>query len=109
MFWTKPNSLNARYFDAFYRATYEDGARIATEYKLLSDPPLRRWRYRPDPEKEGEAAGWSRPEFDDAAWETTDCAVETWSDLGLHNDMGALWYRTTVAVPAVTAGKKVYL
>jgi len=107
--WTKPNSMNTGYFDAFYKATYEDGARVAREFQVLTDPPLRQWRYLPDAEKKGESAGWSQPEFDDAAWKTTDCAVDTWSDLGLHNHMGSLWYRTRVKLPAVPAGKKVYL
>jgi beta-galactosidase/beta-glucuronidase len=36
-------------------------------------------------------------------------AVDTWSDLGLHNYMGSVWYRTTVKLPAAAAGKKTYL
>lgn len=107
--WTKPNSINTIYFDAFYKATYEDGARVAREFQVLTEPPLRRWSYQPDSEKKVESAGWARPEFDDASWKTTDCAVDTWSDLGLHNYMGSLWYRTRVKLPAVPAGKKVYL
>jgi hypothetical protein len=109
MGWTKPDSLNTRYFDAFYKATYEDAARVAANYRVLTDPPVRRWRFRADKDKQGEAAGWAAPGFDDAKWTPTDCAVDTWSALGLHNYMGAAWYRTTVPVPAVPAGKKVYL
>jgi hypothetical protein len=109
MVWSKPDAVNVRYFDAFYKATYEDAARIAAGFQILTDPPLRRWRYQLDREKKGEAAGWSRPDFDDSAWGTTDCAVDTWSALGLHNYMGSLWYRTKVGVPAVPAEKRVYL
>ena len=46
-----------------------------------------------------EINGWDTTNFDDAKWQATDCAVDTWSALGLHNYMGSLWYRTTVAVP----------
>ena len=109
MGWTKPDTLNANYFDAFYKETYEDAARVSAGFQVLTTPPLRQWRYQPDKEKKGEAAGWFKPGFDDAAWKTTDCAVDTWSALGLHNYMGSVWYRTAVKVPAVPAGKKVYL
>jgi hypothetical protein len=109
MHWTKPDSINTRYFDAFYKATYEDAARIAGGHQVLTNPPVRKWRYRVDKEKKGEAAGWSRPDFADTTWKTTDCAVDTWSALGLHNYMGSVWYRTTVNLPPVPAGKKVYL
>jgi hypothetical protein len=109
MSWTGPNTIHVRYFDAFYRATYNDAARVAANYEVLTQPPLRRWRYQADPKKQGESAGWARGEFNDAGWKTTDCAVETWSTLGLHNYMGPLWYRAKVAVPAVPSGAKVYL
>jgi len=39
----------------------------------------------------------------------TDSCVDTWSALGYHNYMGAMWYRAPVELPAVPAGKKVYL
>lgn len=107
--WTKPDTLNVRYFDAFCKATYEDAARVAAGFQILTTPPLRQWRYRPDKERKGEAAGWFKPGFDDATWKKTDCAVDTWSALGLHNYMGSLWYRAKVKVPAVPVGKKVFL
>jgi sugar lactone lactonase YvrE len=109
MGWTGPNTIHVRYFDAFYRATYDAAARIAAQYRVLTEAPLRRWRYHPDKEKKGEAAGWGRPDFDDVKWQTTDCVVDTWSALGLHNYMGSLWYRTKVSVPPVAPGKRVFL
>lgn len=108
MGWTQNRTLGVIYFDAFYKATYDDAARLARMTERLAGP-LRQWRVRRDAEKAGEAAGWSRADFDDSAWRTTDCAVETWSTLGWHNDMGAAWYRTSVTLPEVTAGKKVWL
>ncbi len=109
MAWTKPDTLNTKYFDAFFKATYEDAARVASGFQVLTTPPLRQWRYQQDRQKKGEAAGWFKLDLDDAAWKRTDCAVDTWSALGLHNYMGSLWYRAKVKLPAVPAGKKVYL
>lgn len=109
MGWTGKDTINVRYFDAFYKATYDDATRVAGQYEILTTPPLRQWRYQPDKDKIGEKTGWSAADFDDQAWKTTDCMVDTWSALGLHNYMGSLWYRTRVKLPELPAGKKVYL
>lgn len=108
MGWTGPETVNVRYFDAFYRATYDDAARIARDFQVLT-PPLRQWRIQKDPRKDGAAQGWQRPDFDDSAWQTTDCIVDTWSRIGLHNYMGTAWYRTTVEAPDAKAGRKLRL
>ncbi len=100
---------HAAIFDAFYKATYEDAARVAGGFQILTSPPLRQWCYQQDEPKKGEAGGWFKPDFDDNAWKSTDCAVDTWSTLGLHNYMGSLWYRTKVKLPAFPAGNKGYL
>jgi hypothetical protein len=103
----KGGSLNSIYFNSFYNATYKDAARVARDFTLLT-PALRTWRWQQDREKKGEAAGWAAS-FADGGWKTTDVPVDTWSALGLHNYMGSLWYRTEVKLPALPAGKKVYL
>lgn len=108
MGWTGKETVNVRYFDAFYKATYEDAARVAAKYAVLTKPPLRAWQYAADPDKKGEANGWAKADFDDAGWKATDPAVDTWSALGLHNYMGSVWYRTAVKLPPA-AGKKTYL
>jgi len=108
MGWTRDRSLNVRYFDAFYNATYVDAARIAKEHQLVG-PPLRTWRYHPDPEKQGEKSGWSAATLSDGAWKTTDSAVDTWSSLDLHGYMGSLWYRQTVTLPEIADGEKLHL
>ena len=55
--WTKPDTLNAKYYSAFHEKTYEDAARIAANFQVLTNPPLRQWRYRKDDKKVGEASG----------------------------------------------------
>ncbi|MFN0195534.1 MAG: DUF4838 domain-containing protein [Planctomycetaceae bacterium] len=108
MGWTGENTLNVRYSDYFYGVTHTDAARIANEQRLLLSP-MKNWRFQQDKDKQGESSGWHTPEFDDSAWKTTDCVVDTWSALGLHNYMGSAWYRMKVKVPVVEADKKTFL
>ncbi len=108
MGWTGERTVNVRYFEAFYKKTYDDAARVMNDAVRVGEP-LRRWRYQPDERKQGEAVGWSRGEFDDSAWKTTDCAIDTWSAIGLHNYMGSVWYRTSVKLDPPAAGKRCHL
>jgi len=105
--WT-PKTLAGLYFDAFFAAAYKDADRINREGVLVT-PPLTAWRYLADKEKQGEKLGWQKPGFDDAAWKTTDPGRDTWADLGLLDYFGAMWYRTTVKIADLPAGKKVFL
>ena len=107
--WTGDDTIYGQYFGQFFQRTYDDASRVAEGYTILTDPPLRKWRYHADEEKTGEVAGWSRPDFDDSDWKTTDTCVETWSALGYHNYMGAMWYRGEVTLPQIQAGRKVFL
>jgi hypothetical protein len=109
MGWTGPETINGRYFDSFYKATYDDAARIAAKFTVLTQPPLKSWRWQKDKDKKGEAEAWSQPKFGDSSWKITDPGVDTWSSLGLHNYMGSLWYRTSVTMPVLVAGKKTFL
>lgn len=108
MGWTGPKTLNVRYFEAFYEATYDEAARIAREFEILGKP-MRSWRFQADKDKKAEARGWTGPAFDDAGWKTTDPMIDTWSALGLHNYMGSVCYRATAKLPAIPAGKKTFL
>jgi hypothetical protein len=101
----KGGSLNSVYFNAFYEATHRDAGRMAKDYDRLA--LVREWRWKQDAKKEGEKAGWATA--DASAWKTTDVMHDTWSALGMHNYMGSVWYRQTVKLPAVPAGKKVLL
>jgi hypothetical protein len=108
MGWTGENTLNVRYFDAFYGLTHNDAARVATQFNVVA-APLKQWKFQTDKDKQGEALGWSKSDFDDSAWKTTDCVTDTWSSLGLHNYMGSAWYRMKLKVPPLAAGKKTFL
>ncbi len=105
----KGGSLYSAYFAAFFQPAYDDATRIWRDFLILTTPPLRQWRYWADEQKRGEAAGAAREDFDDSAWKATDPCVETWSTVGYHNYMGAMWYRQKVALPQVPQGKGVYL
>src|SRR5262249_48625919 len=106
--WAPEKNVNNSYFNAFYKGTYEDAARIARDYRLIT-PAIRSFRFIADEKKQGEKAGWAAPAFDDAKWRTTDVAIDTWSALNLHNYMGSAWYRTKLTLPAQPKGKKVGL
>ncbi|MDA1211927.1 MAG: DUF4838 domain-containing protein [Planctomycetota bacterium] len=108
MGWTGENTLTVRYSDYFYGVTHTDAARIRNEHTLLV-APMKNWKFQPDKEKQGEADGWFKPEFDDSSWRSTNCVVDTWSSLGLHNYMGSAWYRMNVKVLDVPPGKKIKL
>jgi len=109
MGWTGKNTLNVRYFDAFYKETHEDASRIASKFDVLTIPPMRTWKYQKDQDKKGEANGWAKADFADGAWKATDVAVDTWSALGMHNYMGSVWYRKSVNLSKAAAGKKTFL
>ncbi|MCC7421938.1 MAG: DUF4838 domain-containing protein [Planctomycetaceae bacterium] len=109
MGWTGPQGIYGVYFKSFYDATHNDAARIAREKTILTPTPLQKWKFEVDKDKAGEAAGWQKPEFDDSKWKTSNPGIDTWSALGLHNYMGAAWYRHKVTLPAVPAGKKIWL
>ncbi len=64
--------------------------------------PKEQWRFRLDPGREGHQAGWFKPEYDDAQWDTI--AIEqAWQKAG-HDYIGVAWYRRTVDLPDKPAG-----
>jgi hypothetical protein len=98
----------ASYFNTFSSPLVKDATRLATTCKVTTRP-LRQWRYMADKDGQGEKQGWNKPEFDDKGWKVTDPCVATWSSLGLFDYFSSVWYRAKVVVPAVPAGKKVFL
>jgi len=105
--WT-PLTAAGNWFKYFLLATYTDGSRIAKEFTVLPQP-LRQWKYAVDKDKTGEAQNWHGADFKDTDWKSTDAGMESWAFLGLENYYGPVWYRSTVKVPALAAGKKLFL
>lgn len=104
-----PLTLASRYFNPFYGVTYRDASRIAKEFQILTTPPIGPFRFQVDKEKNGEALGWSKPDFDDRAWKTADPMTDSLSALGYHDYFGAMWYRASFKSLSIPAGKKVFL
>lgn len=66
------------------------------------------WKFRTDPDKSGEAQGFTRPDYDDSAWETirTD---RPWEEQGHPGYNGWGWYRLNVDIPADAPGSPVLI
>lgn len=103
-----PETVGGFCFKNFYQPAYDDGARIARDFTVIV-PTLRQWRYAIDRKKQGGSLGWQNSEYDDRDWPTTDPCVDTWSALGLNDYFVPMYYRTTINLPAVANGKKIYL
>lgn len=107
--WAPATTLSGGYFNQFYHQTYQDAARVANDFAIITPQPLREFRYQADADKHGEAQGWATPEFDDGSWKVTDVCIDSWSALGYHAWFKSMWYRAQVKLPALRPGKKVYL
>lgn len=105
-YWS-PN-VAGRWFSLFFQSPYLESARIMKNFAVIGKP-IREWKYVVDKEKQGEAQGWNEAAFDDAAWKTTDATQERWATLGIPDYFGSMWYRQKVKVPAIPAGKKVFV
>lgn len=120
--WT-PLTVAGSYFNQFTEATYRDAARMAKTHVMLR-PILREWKYAflKDPGtraeadapafdgvKQGRDSGWNKPDFDDSAWQTTDIGKDTWSDLGIKDGNGTMWYRSSFLAPKLESGKRLFL
>ena len=64
---------------------------------------------RADPGNKGFGQGWAAPEFDDSGWPTMDLPVAWEMVEGMGTLDGAVWFRRTVEVPQVWAGKDLTL
>jgi beta-galactosidase/beta-glucuronidase len=86
------------------------------EYTRVGSPMLT-WKWKHNPGPESDSLPWTAPDFADKDWPTTQIVRDTWSDLGLHSALtdaasgrsGRMAYRATQKLPALPAGKKVYL
>ena len=102
-------TFGGQYYDWFYSRTHASAQNIATNATLLVAKPVRDFRWKAVERGAPDTEGFAKPGFDDAAWPTTDVALQTWSSLGLHNHMGSMWYRTTIDVAQPQSGKTVWL
>lgn len=101
------SGLALDYVNWFWGEAFDEATRKNRELEPLG-PPLLKWAYEIDPEKKAEEWGWTKPEFDDTTWKTTEVVKETWSSLGQHNYMGRMAYRCSVQLAALPTGKKAY-
>jgi hypothetical protein len=70
-------------------------------------------RARTDPFDDGRFARWQDPGFDDSGWKSL-LTTRGWEDQGFIDKQGrayrgVMWYRLTVDLPAVAAGRSVWL
>jgi hypothetical protein len=105
-----PKTAIVTYYDTQTKETYDQASAIANGARLLTPAPLREWKYRfeKDP-KVGEAAGYAKPDFDDAAWKTTDTTMDCWTTLGHTYELTSAWYRSRTDLPTPAPGKRVHL
>jgi len=101
-------TVSVVYADAFCFQSYNEAAHLSREYDILA-PIVTTWTHAEDKEKRGEELGWHAPDFDDSAWKKTDVASDTWADLGLFDYYGTVWYRRSIDIASIPAGKKVLL
>lgn len=107
--WAPDTTVAGRWYKLFFQPPYLDAARIVKNYALVFARPVRDWKYLVDKEKSGEALGLYKADLADKEWKTTDVAAERWATLGIPDYFGPVWYRQVLKIPAVPAGKKVYL
>jgi hypothetical protein len=107
---------NPAWSDGMYSLGYKDGSRMEREYARFGQPMLE-WKWQHNPILEFDEVVWTVPEFNDNAWPVTHVVRDTWSSLGHHLTMtdaasgrsGRMVYRAGQKLPAVPAGKKVFL
>jgi len=107
---------NPSWSDVMYSVGYKDGSRMEKEYTRVGTPMLD-WKWQHNPKPEAESLPWTAVDFDDKEWKTTNVVRDTWSSLGHHYSLtdeasgrsGRMAYRASQTLPAITAGKKVYL
>ncbi len=94
-----PDTISANYYDAFMKPAFDVVSRIADEEAVSSVTTSFRWR------AERSTVDYSVPHtaFADASWRTTNVAVDSWSALGLHDFLGAMWYRARITRPQARA------
>ena len=107
---------NPLWSDSMYSVGYKGGSRMEREY-ARHGKALLEWRWKYNPGVEADSLPWTAPDFVDTNWPVMHVVRDTWSSLGHHLTMtdapsgrsGRMAYRTRQKLPAVPAGKKVFL
>lgn len=104
----KPNTY--RVLEAHTQEGFSDESTFGDlweTHEFIADLPLE-WRFRMDPDEEGETQGWHRPGFDDSDWSVLKIR-EFWEPQGFSPYDGAAWYRLGYMPPDLPRDRRVYL
>lgn len=85
--------------------TVKDFARVMAVSDVVCEVP-QNWRFRTDPNREGETGRWFATEFDDSEWAAIPIGV-WWENAGYVGYDGLAWYRTSLHIPEDFRGRKV--
>ncbi|HEY3321486.1 MAG TPA: DUF4838 domain-containing protein [Planctomycetota bacterium] len=88
------------YLKRFVLPAIEAGAAATAEPNKLVSVLPDEWRFACDEKDEGNAAGYAKADFDDAAWKRVVTFSKTLDAQGLPDKLTVLWYRTSLTVPA---------
>ncbi len=100
---SEPNWIHERYAWGYY--TRFLGLTVDAGAAALSDGGQRlarlpeEWRFKQDKNKEGALEKWWDPKLDDTQWQSLRVFSRSWSDYGLADYHGDLWYRTKFSMP----------
>ena len=97
-------NLSARHLPGWSDA--ETFGHLWHAYRELAPVPLQ-WRFQVDPDDVGNRSSWFATEFDDREWRLIPIG-NWWERAGFDYD-GVAWYRVSVEVPELPAGKRARL
>ncbi|WP_163541820.1 DUF4838 domain-containing protein [Occultella kanbiaonis] len=92
------------YLDNYYGAQVADGyARTVTDGQVLAQLPDE-WHAMTFPSDQGSEIGLWKPELRTTGWMPLKTFSQSWANQGLRYYHGAMWYRTTIDLPAARPG-----
>ena len=97
------------YFKCFFYNSYSKVDEINSKFKILTNSPIKDWKYTALKKDEVIDKDWFIPAFNDSLWKNTDICIDTWSSMEMHNYFGTMYYRTVKNISGIKPGKKVYL
>jgi hypothetical protein len=101
-----PERLSARTYEgADDPSTFGD---LWDRYEDLLSLPRQGWKFKLDPQDQGDRQRWFVPEVKDSDWAEIEIG-EWWEPQGYYGYDGAAWYRQWIDIPATVAGRKLLL